>query len=66
MDDNLEDTQVGGAYWQTLAHNNWLDGTRAKAKVKGDVLKEIWDRLETENFDYFSLLTLESLQLLER
>ena len=51
-----------------IARKNWLKKGKkpAKPKVKNDVLKQIWDQLEREGFQYKSLLLLESLQTLEK
>ena len=51
-----------------LAKKNWLKPKKkaTKTKVKNDVLKQgLWDLLEAEDFQYKSLLVLESLQTLE-
>lgn len=59
----------GDSAFAQLAKKHWLKTTKrtTKVKVKNDVLKgEIWDVLEKESFSYPSLVTLESLQLLER
>ena len=56
----------GGSEFAQLAKQHWLKPAK-KVKVKNEVLKdEIWDVLEKEDFLYKSLLTLESLQILER
>ena len=59
----------GESEFAQLAKKHWLKskGRSTKVKVKNDVLKsEIWDVLEKDGFSYTSLLTLESLQILER
>ncbi|KAK3906483.1 hypothetical protein C8A05DRAFT_40677 [Staphylotrichum tortipilum] len=65
----IEDLE-GESEFATLARQHWLRApthtTKAKVKVKNDVLKrEIWDALEKENFPHKSLLVLEELQTLE-
>ncbi|KAL9586971.1 MAG: hypothetical protein Q9212_000573 [Teloschistes hypoglaucus] len=61
---NLADLE-GDNEWTQLAGKHWLGSTKLK-RVKNDVVKiGIWDVLENENFQYRSLLILESLQLLE-
>ena len=55
--------------FEELAKKHWLKSTKkqTKVKVKPDVLKsEIWDVLESENFEFKSLLVLENLQILEK
>lgn len=55
----------GDNEWTQLARKHWLGSAKLK-RVKNDVVKiGIWDVLEKENFQYRSLLILESLQLLE-
>lgn len=59
----------GESTFAQLAKKTWLKPTKrtTKVKVKNDVLKqEIWDVLERDGFPYKSILTLESLQTLER
>lgn len=59
----------GESGFAQLAKQHWLkpSRSRAKVKVKNDVLKkEIWDVLEKDAFAYKSLLVLEGLQTLER
>ncbi|CAK7201249.1 hypothetical protein SEUCBS139899_003952 [Sporothrix eucalyptigena] len=58
----------GESAFAKLAKQHWLKGGKraAKVKVKNDVIKtEIWDVLEEEGFLFKSLLSLESLQILE-
>lgn len=58
----------GESGFAQLAKQHWLkpSRSRAKVKVKNDVLKkEIWDVLEKDAFAYKSLLVLEGLQTLE-
>ena len=53
--------------WQKLAEKYWSKPTSKPRKVKADVVKsEIWDVLEKQDFDFWSLLILENLQLLEK
>ncbi|KUI54330.1 Intron-binding protein aquarius [Cytospora mali] len=59
-----------GSEFARLAKQHWLKptkrATKAKVKVKNDVLKQsIWDPLERDKFPLPSLLELESLQILE-
>lgn len=62
---NLADLE-GDNEWTQLARKHWLGPIKSK-RVKNDVVNiGIWDVLEKENFQYRSLLILESLQLLER
>lgn len=50
-----------------LARKYWIKSKKAaKVKVKPDVVKEIWDTLAQQDFQYRSLLALENLQALER
>lgn len=59
----------GNSEFATLAKQHWLKSSKraTRVKVKNDVLKqEIWDTLEKEGFPVKSLLSLESLQILER
>lgn len=54
-------------YWVQLAKKHWAEPTSKPRKVKGEVVKkEIWDVLDSEAFDFRSLVRLESLQLLEK
>lgn len=54
-------------YWLQLAQKHWAEPTSKPRKVKGEVIKKaIWDVLESEAFDFRSLVRLESLQLLEK
>ncbi|KAF9892354.1 hypothetical protein FE257_002131 [Aspergillus nanangensis] len=60
----VEDFREDSA-WVQLAKTHWLE-TKTR-KVKQDVIKkELWDRLESENFSFRSLLTLENLNILEK
>ena len=66
-----EDAQVAstvGEHWQNLASRHWLGGSdsRRKKVIVDVVKKDIWDKLEQENFEYSSLQALEGLQLLEK
>lgn len=55
----------GDNHYVRVAKENWLE--TPSSKVRQDVLKrDLWDVLETEHFAFRSLLTLESLQILER
>ena len=59
----------GESAFAQLAKQHWLKGGKraAKVKVKNDVIKDgIWDVLEKEGFAFKSLLSLETLQILER
>ncbi|KAL2836517.1 hypothetical protein BJY01DRAFT_55605 [Aspergillus pseudoustus] len=52
--------------WVQLAKSHWLETSNVR-KVKHDAIKkDIWDPLETENFSFRSLLTLENLNALEK
>lgn len=52
--------------WVSLAQKHWAKPVKTK-KIKIEVIKtELWDVLEQRNFDYQSLLILESLRLLEK
>lgn len=54
-------------YWVQLAQKHWAEPTSKPRKVKGEVVKkEIWDVLDSEAFDFRSLVRLEGLQLLEK
>lgn len=58
---------VASDSWQALAEKHWAKPSSKRRKVRVDVIeKELWSRLEQEQFDYTSLLSLESGQLLER
>ncbi|KAL5598799.1 hypothetical protein BROUX41_003867 [Berkeleyomyces rouxiae] len=50
--------------WLALAQKNWLDA-KGVAKVKNDVLKQVWDVLEKDGFKYHQLLNLEAVQAVE-
>ena len=53
-------------HWTSLARQHWANSVDLR-RVKMEVIKnEIWDRLESENFEFRSLVTLENLQLLEK
>lgn len=55
--------------WAQVAKKYWLKsgGRSAKVKIKGEILKkEIYDVLEKEDFAYWSLQSLENLQILDR
>lgn len=59
----------GESEFAQLAKQHWLKPSKkaTKVKVKNDVLKrDIWDPLEKDKFPVASLLSLESLQILER
>ena len=52
--------------WVSLAQKHWAKPVKTK-KIKIEVIKtELWEVLEQENFEYQSLLILESLRLLEK
>ncbi|KAI1335173.1 hypothetical protein F5Y15DRAFT_399182 [Xylariaceae sp. FL0016] len=58
----------GESEFAQLARQHWLKTTKrqTKVKIKNDILKkDIWDRLEKDEFAYKSLLVLEGLQTLE-
>ncbi|CAK7266763.1 hypothetical protein SEPCBS119000_002196 [Sporothrix epigloea] len=58
----------GDTEFMQLAKQNWLKGGKraTKVKVKNAVIKDgIWDVLEKEGFTFKSLLSLETLQILE-
>ena len=50
--------------WASLAQKHWAKPVKTK-KVKIEVI-ELWDVLEQQDFEYQSLLILESLRLLEK
>ncbi len=53
-------------HWTFLAKKHWPELVKSR-KVKPLVIKkDIWDRLENENFEFRSLVTLENLQVLEK
>ena len=55
--------------WAELARKHWLKQSKkaTRVKVKNDVIKkEIWDVLEKESFKYKLLISLESMQALEK
>ncbi|KAF3769991.1 P-loop containing nucleoside triphosphate hydrolase protein [Cryphonectria parasitica EP155] len=63
-----EPVTEGESEFAQLAKQHWLKTTKraTKVKVKNDVLKQdIWDPLERDKFPISSLLSLESLQILE-
>lgn len=67
MTDTAPDAVEGAELWQDVARKHWLRKSDKQIRVQVDVIKkDIWDKLEEEQFDYSSLLALESLQLLER
>lgn len=52
--------------WTLLAEKYWLRHTKS-SKVNAQAVKsEIWDVLQSNGFQYRSLLNLENLQLLEK
>lgn len=53
-------------HWNLLARKHWSDSIGLKKVKPGVIKKEIWDRLDNENFEFRSLVTLENLQLLEK
>ena len=62
---NVEELDDEG-HWTSLARQHWYEPVDLR-KVKSEVIKkEIWDRLELENFDFQSLVTLENSHLLEK
>ena len=66
-DNQSEKLDAGGdSHWAVLAKKHWFKPVKSR-KVKNEFMKtELWDVLEQENFEYRSLLILESLQLLEK
>ena len=61
----VEDLDDEG-YWTLLARQHWstlVDVRKAKQEI---IKKDIWDRLEIENFEFRSLVILENLQFLEK
>lgn len=59
----------GDTAFLQLAKQHWLKGGKraTKVKVKNDVIKDgIWAVLEKEGFTFKSLLSLETLQIMER
>ena len=53
--------------WRDLAEKHWSKPTTKPRKVRNDFLKaEIWDVVEKEGFEFRTLLTLDSVQLLEQ
>jgi intron-binding protein aquarius len=57
----------GELKWRQLAEKTWLKPSSKARKVRPEVVKqEIWDTLESQSFDFRSLLVLENLQLLEK
>ena len=57
---------VGDSHWAALGKKHWSKPVNSR-KIKNEVIKtELWDVLEQENFEYRSLVILESLQLLEK
>lgn len=67
LDSQGDESARFGDQWQSLAEKVWASKTSKSRKVRVDVLeKEVWDRLEDQQFEYASLLSLESLQLVER
>lgn len=53
-------------YWSQLAEKHWLKPVKSRKVKSGVVKKEIWDVLESEQFQFRSLLVLENLQILEK
>ena len=67
LDPQGDESVTVGDHWQSLAEKVWASKTSKIRKVRADILeKQLWDRLENQQFDYASLLSLESLQLVER
>lgn len=63
--ETVEDPE-GVSHWESLALKYWSKSTKAK-KVDPEVIrKEIWDVLQTDSFEFRSLLALDNLQLLEK
>ena len=61
-----EPTQSSGdEKWDELARSHWLKDTKVR-KVKPESLKKICDLLARASFGIRPLLTLESLQILEK
>lgn len=64
--DILGVTDLEQSHWTDLARKHWPKAVKAK-KVQPAVIKtELWDVLEKEDYHVRSLLTLESLRLLEK
>lgn len=53
-------------HWILLARKHWSESVELKKVKPGVIKKDIWDRLDNENFEFRSLVTLENLQLLEK
>ena len=54
------------SHWTSLASKHWSEFVGIR-KVKLEVIKEdIWDRLESKNFELRSLVILENLRVLEK
>lgn len=65
LHEGLEEVE-GHNRWIFLAQKHWL---RSKKTIKANpevIKKEIWDVLKDSDFDFASLLALDSLQLLEK
>ena len=54
-----------GESWEQLAEDLWLSALNAPNSRPEIVKSKIWDRLEGEAFNWRSLSSLESLQILE-
>ncbi len=53
-------------HWTSLATQHWSKLVDLR-KIRPEVVKkEIWDKLESLNFEFRSLVMLENLQLLEK
>lgn len=53
-------------YWVLLAKKHWSESVELKKVKSGVIKKDIWDKLENENFESRSLVTLENLHLFEK
>lgn len=56
----------GNAKWEQLAEELWLSRSHTSNAKLENVKSRIWDPLEAAAFNWRSLATLESLQILER
>ena len=53
-------------HWTLLARQHWSKSVEPR-KIRQEVIKkDIWERLQSENFEIRSLVVLENLQLLEK
>ena len=61
---SLKDLEEG--HWSALAQKHWAKPIKTR-KIRAEIIQtEIWEVLEREDFQFRSLLVLESLQLLEK